>query len=415
TPEFIDHLKIADETQTRLSIGNGEIIEVVFKRRHLLSPNYQATRSNSESTVALDHPISNNFVVERVVDGSQIARINLTQGLLNGLFFDGQEKYRLTPMANVASTKDEGKYVLYRGKEGESIPLSFCGVDQIPIEGSAKASSNARNAGMATCHVIEIATESDFELFQKYGNNAQQTIQHVLDQFNIVEGIYLNSGIDLSFAIVYQNVWTSIFDPYFATERFAMRNEFKDVWNNAIYGFTDVDRDVAYMVSGKVNTNGGAAFTSTAGDPALAYAVGQEFDSETDEHLIAHEIGHTLSAGHDTSGTVCISGNKPLSGTMCSFVGTQGFSANSVSEISTYLDSSNKFGAITSATIFALGAITDIRSYVARENLTLHMTVAGSGYVRAIAGQRITLPPGFRANDGSHFRAFINQSMDGCN
>jgi|GEM_PF-5392009 len=400
---------------TRLVISNVLDREVVFKKRNLLSPGYQATARTEHGIERLGLPDTHNYVVYDEADGAHLGRINFNGSTLNGMLFLPEGTYTISQQVEKdlgtikksnASHSNLLKKMMKSAWSQGSGHARFSGAPQ---------QNRASKSAFAACYVIEVATESDYELYLKYGSSALQTLERVIDQFNLAEGIYLNSGIDLSFAIVYQNVWTSSSDPYIATERFDMRDEFKAVWNNAANGFSDIARDVSYMVSGKINTSGGAAFLSTAGDPEEAYAVGQEFDSDTDQHLIAHEIGHTLSASHDT-GTDCVPGNKPMSGTMCTFVGTQGFSSTSVSEITTYVtDNESSFTEPSNLVVLGFLPITGISNYVATATINLNVVVNSTGYLQAVAGESITLPPGFHGKRGAHVRVAINPDMDSCN
>lgn len=313
--ELSSALDADEDVRSRLVIGDILDQEVIYKRRYLLSPNYKATGATRDGLISLPNPDSRHYVVQEAVSGHQIGRVNLSDGQLNSIFFIGKKIYRLK-----SDKKEASSYFVFESDSG----LALAGAELCEVKHQellVRPDQKSRSASLSACYVLEVATEADYELYQKYSSNAAQTLTRVLDQMNVAEGIYLNRGINLSFAVVYQNVWTMASDPYLETERFGMRGEFKTVWNDAANGFSAIHRDLAYMVSGKVNTNGGAAFPSTAGDPVNAYAVGQEFDSETDEHLIAHEIGHTLSASHDSGAAVC-TGSKPTSGKMCSYVGT---------------------------------------------------------------------------------------------
>ncbi len=405
-------LKLAIQQHETVLFNIDDIVNqvVYFEQVNIIGANYTAT-TNGNQKVKLD-AYSQNLIVKSAETQQQIGRLNVQQESLQGLFFINNKKYSLHKVDSPILNTNQ---YMFTALENHTSPVSLlCEVvvDEHLQDNTALYKSN----GVAACYVIEVATEADYELYLKYGSDVNTTLQRIVDQFNLVEGIYQNSGIDLSFALVYQNVWSTVNDPYVEDERFAMRNEFRDVWNNAANGFSTIHRDVSYMVSGKTGTGGGAAF-SGAGNSANAYAVGQEFSDATpvNEHLIAHEIGHTLSAGHDSGGD-CLGGdNRPNDGTMCSYVGFGGFSFSSVNQISNYLNNNSSLFTVPLNTSDLIGGtITNTASYTASNQIILGRQISNSGYVKAIAGRRVMLDPGFRASNGSFFEAIINPNMNSC-
>lgn len=145
---------------------------------------------------------------------------------------------------------------------------------------------------------IEIATEADFDFFQKYGGNSNDEILSILNQS---EGVY-SSYFNIMFSVVFQRVWTNSNDPYVTdVGNDKLRNEVRPTLEN---DFAGIQRDVAILFTGIVtmlNQSGqrvveGNAYTgSICRIPTLTYMTCT--DNNRKPIVFAHELGHALGIG----------------------------------------------------------------------------------------------------------------------
>lgn len=144
----------------------------------------------------------------------------------------------------------------------------------------------------------------------------------------------------ITLRIVFQSVWTTSSDPYTSSDDSTLLHQFKDYWNAHR---SDVGRDLAHLFTGR-DLDGatiGIAFVATACERNFAYALSQ--DHSLMVKIVAHEIGHNLGAGHDSSGNPpadpC-SGNGPIMCTPIQLSGPNSFSSRSQTEIASHVNGS---------------------------------------------------------------------------
>ncbi len=156
-----------------------------------------------------------------------------------------------------------------------------------------------------TPRYLQIATEADYEYYQKHGQN---TFTNILSLLNQVEGIY-SANFNLMFEVTFQNMWTTPNDPYnskVAFERLAY--EMRPYWNSNFY---NVQRDLALYYTGfsilqnsqGQNVVSGTSLTTNHLHPGvvckypnLSYSL--VCDRANNHFTTAHEIGHTIDMPH---------------------------------------------------------------------------------------------------------------------
>ncbi len=153
-------------------------------------------------------------------------------------------------------------------------------------------------------HVIRLAVETDFELYELFGDSVA-TANYVAAVFEEVSNIYrrdLNARVDLTFVRVWDH-WDDLFnepDPLTA---------FRGHWNNNMQA---VPRDVAQLFSGRRDLPyGGVAYLGSLcsgnGYGVVGYALGTFPDPQFpsvfnyDIFVTAHELGHNVNAPHTHS------------------------------------------------------------------------------------------------------------------
>jgi hypothetical protein len=244
--------------------------------------------------------------------------LNIEPNRVWGYITTAEGEYYIEPLNRFFDEAAEGSYILYNAHDVITTEEISCGADaQSEKVKNAQSFQGVPKAG-DDCRKLEIATESDFEMF-----DAGTNFNDILGNLNLVEDVY-ETYYAMEFLVTYQHEWATAADPYNTTESgcggFGMLSIFAAEWRTN-FGF--VRRDINVLYSRKdfdLNTIGcastGAFGDGSENDGVLlssgisrgAYSVNQwEFgdfffptsDSER-RTLVAHEMGHNFGAVHDT-------------------------------------------------------------------------------------------------------------------
>ena len=157
---------------------------------------------------------------------------------------------------------------------------------------------------------VSIYIECDYALYQKNGSSVDNTTAYVVGLFNQVAAIYAQEGIPLEISDI--KIWETP-DPYRSSSAQEALIDFK---NNLSENFTG---DIAHLLSGSNNENGGIAISDALCDRKKAYGYSNvEGSFETvpsyswDVHVMSHELGHNFGSPHTHD---CVWGpnqNEPL-------------------------------------------------------------------------------------------------------
>lgn len=181
----------------------------------------------------------------------------------------------------------------------------FCG-DHMPVDldlvqpgALVGGDPQAQAAGEGTLSVLELAVDADVEFVALHGASTVAEIEAILNE---VDGIFRDQ-LGITIEIVSINTWSVEPDPYDSTDAGTLLGEFRNHWNN------DDDapaRDLAHLFTGK-NLDGstvGVAYTSVLCHGTFGYGLSQQLGSNAlMPILVAHEMGHNLGSGHDSTGT----------------------------------------------------------------------------------------------------------------
>lgn len=319
---------------------------ITLQRNDLRSPNYKSAIGHieNESEIVYERTVlsDTNYIVKTFkgfVNGKtdNIARFTIDENYFTGYVHDSETKEWIFFDSYQHFTKDtcddEDALVVYDLHdiiESGSCQTLIAGIDE---------STSSQTKGMTdkcTAKYIEIATEADFDLFQKNGIN---TNNEILSNLNLAEGIY-SLNFNIMFSVVYQRVWEVANDPYdtdWGDNKLA--NEVKPTLD---VDFQNIDRDVALLFTG-INTmrdidgdyvvDGNAWGLAICRTPALAYGIitdgGREFS------IIAHEIGHGLGIGVHPNELIP---SKPCALMCSSYSGLLFFEDYSFDVISQYIE-----------------------------------------------------------------------------
>jgi len=236
-------------------------------------------------------------------------------------------------------------HAVYRSDDVIPVDGDFkCGTVKVgDLEGIDAPPEGNSEGGVAGSglEIVEIGCDADFEYYGLNGSSVISTMIDIENLLNSVEFIY-ERDVDLTFEITVIIVRSNSSDPYTSSNASSLLNEFASTWNSSPEN--GIRRDVAHLFTGRNISGGtiGIAVTPSTCFTSSAYSLVQSKYTGSftlRQSLSAHELGHTLSAGHcDGNGDchIMCSGNggcNGLAGSNLKF----GFAA--VSQITNYANS----------------------------------------------------------------------------
>jgi hypothetical protein len=270
-------------------------------------------------------------------DPGSIVRITATRELFTGYIKTGDDWLFIDSLREYVPGAPKARAVVYRETDVRPEAGGLCGLEPLIRAGRSLGLGPGGTKNHNTLRRMDIATDGDAEYYQSYGVAGFDRITAIV---NGVDGIF-RSQINLFLRITFQQLWTDpATDPYISSSIIDRLSEFTNWWNANRSG---VNRDVAHLFTGKpaLGVIGVAWLSSVCNDPGLAYGVSADREPLFIRvELMAHEIGHNLSATHDDQSPVCpgvnCNGFGPI---MCSIIQTNGsntFSSCSKAQIDTH-------------------------------------------------------------------------------
>ena len=389
-------------------------------------PIYKGYFKNKENEVRL--LISDQLISGTIQDGNKLLNVTnankYNKSIPDSIFILGEIKTQIALGSNCDLSATEK--IKQRIDETILNQLNKFRIESIPL-----------NSISGYTLELEIATDTDFE-FYKLFDNLTNCGNYIADVLNQAEGLYYNT-FKISFKWVNANYSVSSFQPYTSIVRTSgfsfdantncnhtggLLRQLKD---NYVLNGTNLQRDVVYLFTGKtvsgVSGGGTAWCYGKICDNNQSYAVGWSNgkDSFFDMKMVAHELGHLFNSYHDTD----YSGNtenceftnlsRPLMCPTTFNTTSANFSNKTISEIRNYVHSISLpiSGCLTYRDCYNTysnlsGNIIGYTSFQAFTSISSSQTVSSGATLRLGANQQIRLLPGFRANQGSNFRAFNN-------
>jgi hypothetical protein len=242
-----------------------------------------------------------------------IVRLYLDGEKLQGLIITPGETFFIEPARDLSSAAGAGEFVFYEASSVKPVDAS-CEVVTLGERVASEAKSSGVTAAAATggpqteeifapLTEARIATEADFEFYQKNGNNEAATNADILNIMTQVDGIY-EAQLGVRLRVVFQRVWTTDTDPYTLTAASNALQQFATSYNGTFPAGGQPQRELAHMFTGK-NLDGttvGIAYGGVVCDaPTLSYGISESLFSNTTSLRVgvtAHEIGHNFGADH---------------------------------------------------------------------------------------------------------------------
>ncbi len=232
-------------------------------------------------------------------------RMTISGAAIEGYVEVGGERFFVEPAQNYSRFAAADDVVFYREMDLLKDKSFLCDTELTErIErGKEMISANAPETAPEQ-HIVELATEADFQYVAQLGGAAQAN-NEILSSLNMVEGMY-EREFNLSISVTYQHTWSTA-DPFDGTTSNTLLVSFRDYWNVNLPQ-TQYSRDAAHLFSGKPGVSGmGLAYIGVVcSNPNFAYGLGGKTVSAPINSLVtAHEIGHNLGAHHVDAAQNC--------------------------------------------------------------------------------------------------------------
>ena len=215
----------------------------------------------------------------------------------------GIQRYQVSAVAKAQVPLGRTSLSVFQSDSVVSLPpnIALCGVDTAGLvpEGAPMAAQGGTFP--PTPRVIELAIETDYELFELF-NDIDAVADYVTLLYAAVSDIYLRD-VNARIVLTFVRVWDTP-DDLFNEE--SPLSAFRQYWNANMGA---VHRDAAQFFSGRRNMPyGGSAYLSalcgTAGYSVVGYALGYFPNPDApsafhyDVRVTAHELGHNFGALH---------------------------------------------------------------------------------------------------------------------
>ena len=325
---------------------NNQRFDLVLEPNDLRGPGYREVVMFDDGPVTLPERPVTTFKGHVAGDPSSDVRLSVTGDRFDGYIKTDADWVFIDPLNRFSDKARAGQVVVYRdaavrpGTEGE------CGVEQVEkeakrmldldlfavrrLEGEIEHAHQRRN--------VQVATDADGEMFQAYGNPG--VFNQMAGVLNAVDGIY-GGQFNLDVTVVYQQAWGNPnTDPYTTSNASTFLGQVRSWWLNNNGG---IGRDTVHMFTRKNmgGTAGIAYVGSICVSSSFAFGISRDLNTAAqDRRVVAHEIGHNLSAGHDSAGCANCNGSGPI---MCPSIqgsGSDTFSNCSKSSVSNHVHNS---------------------------------------------------------------------------
>ncbi len=256
-------------------------------------------------------------------DGSWV-RLTLQDDTLDGLIWTADEVYFVEPANRFFDNARFGEMIAYRLSDTESDWTdTSCGVRSPHRSRSKRQSKRAAKRGQAayqalaaalrdaaatasapTYKRIQMGLVADFEYYGRHAGASATAMQSIINQ---VDGVYQRE-IGVTLEIVQTVVNSTSGDPFSSTPSpNTLLGEFAS-WKNSndnspgqlMYG-----TDLAHLFTGRDFTDNvvGIAYLSATCRSDIGVGISQDYTTNNNSlvSLTAHEMGHNLSAQHDTN------------------------------------------------------------------------------------------------------------------
>ena len=251
-------------------------------------------------------------------DGVRRAAADIRNGVLR-VSFHGRRRGRFI---QVTQRKPLGAA---RASFVPSFAVLPCGSTAASVIDSHSAHVPASMAASASL-LLDVGIDADYEFFSEFGQDTASEVSSIL---NIVNGIYINQ-LGMEVALRDLNIYTSANQPYTTSAATELLQQFQS------YNLTSPhleSSDVYHLLTGKSIQPQGMVGLSYVGSVCqnqgqYSFGFSSYYPGPIQPIIVAHEIGHSVGATHNTSTGIMIPNlsSNPRS-----------FSPESIAEIENYV------------------------------------------------------------------------------
>jgi len=286
------------QSKIKLAVSSNLTLDLTLQQTEIRTADYKSVISSADGEmIDTSKAVCNTYSGYVNNDPSQFVRLYIDNDQIKGIVSDGKEGfYAIEPLSDITKSQEaDNRYVVFNVADVRHID-GKCGIDEPISQAVSKAETSARTSSTfnSECRILEVATDADYEYFK---NNGKNTNARILNDMNIVAGIYM-STFNIRIMVNYQHVFTTANDPYTATDPSKLLTEFTNYWNK---NMTGVKRDVAHLFTSKFldGFTLGIAHKGVIGKtPNMAYSL--TYGTSSEFLTVAHEIGHNFNASHPT-------------------------------------------------------------------------------------------------------------------
>lgn len=279
----------------QLPVNDDLILDINIQPTEIRTAAYQAEITTDQGIQTdTSMKVCNTFSGFANGNPNEFVRLYIDNNQIKGVVSDGKDGfYAIEPLSDLTKGELDNRYVIFKTSDVKSGDAS-CGTAEPITEAINKAQASARThtTVSTSCRILEVATDADYEY---YLNNKAKTNARILNDMNIVAGIFLNS-FNIRIMVTYQHVYATKNDPYTFSNPYKLLNEEVKFWNE---NRKDIKRDLVHLFTGRILDELilGIGKTGTVGkSPELAYSL--TFNMPEEYMTVAHEIGHNFGASH---------------------------------------------------------------------------------------------------------------------
>ncbi len=304
-----------------ITINTGErVFSFALEPKHLRSRNLKLEVITEEGIENLERKEGVTFRGTLMGNPESEVRLMIDEKKISGYIFTGTERFFLSSASNYSKHASPQTVVVYLSEHAITEPVEM--QPAITIQGLQQVTTefNPPVAAANQLRVIELATDADFAFVSRLGG-VEAANNYILSVVNMVDGLY-ESELGLSITVTHQNAWAAQ-DPYTPNnggDLYPLLSSVQNFWNSN-KPISNYPRDVVHLFTGRWQGAGLAYMGSICQMPSFSYGVSAFCGGAFIQSLVmAHEIGHNLSADHTDTGE-CVNSvmNSVLSGSVRSF------------------------------------------------------------------------------------------------
>ena len=408
--KVIDSLYKNGRGQIQISIDDSLDWILNLQFNDMRAANFKQTYTTDSGTFEVEEPFIVNTFKGWTSEG-QVVRFTIDENNFFGVILNTQFHYVIKSAKDYTKNRSDERLIVYKSSDiiFENDDFDYIGDALMDIDEGDTLYNFTKGSNNCT-YYFRIATDADYQFYQKMDYNLMNTYHYILSALNIVEGVY-ESAFGMKFIIPFQHVYTT-FDntPYNSTNAADLFADFQYHWKN---NRKDIERNIAHLFTGKL-IDSVAGYTADRGHidgGNLAYSL-SKYKADMYK-TVAHEIGHNFNAKDNPRNCDC---NTSAASVMCQGQKREDlwFCQKSIDQISSFIQKKKNKDKLIGGfpnTLNLSGSSTDFRLHQATQTITSTQTIE-DGYTIYKAGTEVELNAGFEVEAGAEFEIIIGTDCE---